>query len=278
MKHICAFLALMGIGFAASNPLLGQTQQTEPSSSSTAITSPAPADPALISEYLSVNGQVVGHRVESRDGEICLTCGKPITKDDVTYAVDGQRVPVHKGKCVGALAAKPVEWLSKLKPRGAFLDARAAKLGLSAGWLVLGSYILLGLIFGALAAHRAFSVGRDPLLWLVVGFLTNITGLAVLLALPRREVHALGGVPAGLAKVAATYAPEVLPSLRRGESSLGPRVQRLWRDALAERRLGSSKSGAQRSLIEIHYAQEGPGKTRSRSHQRRHGAAPSGPE
>lgn len=211
MNRLGILLAVIGISCVTPPPLRSE-QQTDPSSSAPSATSQDSADPAVVPEHLTVEGKAVGHRVAARDGEICLTCGKAITKDDVTYTVDGQRVPVHKGKCVGALAAKPVEWLSKLKPRGAFLDAGAATLGLSSGWLVLGLYVLTGLIFSALAAHRAFSVGRDPLLWLVVGFLTNIAGFAVLLMLPRQEVHALAGVPAGLGKVAATYSPEACPA------------------------------------------------------------------
>ncbi len=203
------WLAILAVGLAAIWPLLGWPQESDrPPADSSAQS----FDESAVPEHLTVDGRAVGHRVESRDGVICLTCGKPITKNDVTYVVDGQRVAVHKGVCVGALAAKPVEWLSKLKPRGAFLDANAAKLGLSTGWLLFGLYMLLGLIFGALAAHRAFSVGRDPLLWLAVGLAANVVGFAVLLALPRREVHALAGVPAGLAKVAATYAPEACPA------------------------------------------------------------------
>jgi hypothetical protein len=212
MRTIFLWLAVLGISFATLGPLRGESENPNKDS----LAPPAlPADAAsqtAVPEHLVIDGRVVGHRVESRDGETCITCGKPITKNDVTYMVDGQRVPAHKGKCLGALAAKPVEWLSKLKPRGAFLDATAAKVGLSSGWLFFGSYMLLGLIFGALAAHRAFSVGRDPLSWLVIGFLTNIFGFAILLALPRQEVHALGGVPAGLTKVAATYAPESCPA------------------------------------------------------------------
>jgi ribosomal protein L40E len=126
--------------------------------------------------------------------------------------VDGQRVAVHARPCLGVLTSAPAEWLAKLKPRGAFLDASAAKIGLSPAWLILGAYVLLGLIFGALAAHRAFSVGRDPRLWLAVGFLTNVVGYVALLALPRQEVRALAGVPAGLTKVAATYSPETCPA------------------------------------------------------------------
>ena len=212
MKKICVWLAVAGMAFAILPPLGGSSQGRDQDPAAASDSALGSGDQAVGPDQLTVAGRAVGHRVESRDGEICLTCGKPITKDDVTYVVDGQRVAVHKGKCVGALAAKPVEWLSKLKPRGAFLDASAAELGLSAGWLLLGSYILVGLIFGALTAHRAFSVGRDPLLWLAVGFLTNIAGFAVLLALPRQEVHALAGVPAGLGKVAATHSPVACPA------------------------------------------------------------------
>ena len=210
MRPIFVFLAVLSFSITTLGPLRGETQGQE-----SHIPAALPADSAgqaAVPEHLVIDGHEVGQRVESRDGETCITCGKPITKDDVTYMVDGQRVPVHKGACVGALAAKPGEWLSKLRPRGAFLDAGAATLGLSSGWLFFGAYILLGLIFGALAAHRAFSVGRDPLAWLVVGFITNLLGYAVLLSLPRQEVHALAGVPAGLGKVAATYSPEACPA------------------------------------------------------------------
>lgn len=212
MNRILALWAILGFAVSAAPPLRGVAQQTTPDPLAPSATSTDPSNQSSPPNQLLVNGQEVGHRVESRDDEICLTCGKPISKDDVTYLVEGQRVPVHKGACVGALAAKPVEWLSKLKPRGAFLDAGAATLGLSSGWLLLGSYVLVGLIFSALAAHRAFSVGRDPLTWLVIGLFTSIFGYAVLLLLPRQEVHAVSGVPTGLAKVATTYSPESCPA------------------------------------------------------------------
>ena len=207
MRPIFVCLAIFSIIFAAVKPLRGETQDQE-----SLIPSADSASQAAVPDRLVIDGREVGHRVESRDGENCATCGKPVTKHDVTYMVEGQRVAVHKGLCLGALSAKPVEWLSKLKPRGALIDATAAQVGLSSGWLFFGIYILLGLIFGALAAHRAFSVGRDPLTWLAVGFVTNVIGYAVLLALPRREVRALAGVPAGLGKVASTYSPEACPA------------------------------------------------------------------
>ncbi len=167
---------------------------------------------SVVPEHLIVDGRAVGQRVESREGEICLTCGKPISGQDVTYLVDGQRVAVHAEPCLGILAAAPAKWLAKLKPRGAFLDASAAKIGLSSNWLYFGSYILIGLIFGALAAHRAFHVGRNPLAWLGIGLAVNLPGFIILLALPKQQVHALAGVPAGLAKIALTYSPEACPA------------------------------------------------------------------
>ena len=177
---------------------------------SKAVTSPNRE--SVAPEHLVVDGRSVGQRVQSREGEICLPCGKPISRQDVTYLVDGQRVAVHTGPCLGILAAAPAKWLAKLKPRGAFLDASAAKLGLSTGWLFFGSYVLLGLTFGALAAHRALHVGRDPLTWLGIGLVANLPGFLGLLALPKQEVHALAGMPTGLAKIASTYSPEACPA------------------------------------------------------------------
>ncbi len=199
MKKLSVILILSGINCIFLPALAGQQPQAPGISQ------------GAIPEQLILNGQVVAHRVESREGEVCAVCGKPIAADDATYLVDGQRVAAHKGACLNALTADTAAWLGKLKPRGAFLDARAAQLGLSHFWLILGTYVLAGLIFGALAAHRALSVGRSPIFWLAVGFLTNIVGFVVLLALPRMQIVTAAGVPAGLAKVSATYSPEACP-------------------------------------------------------------------
>lgn len=212
VRSIWACLVILSISLATLGALRGEAQNQDQDSGVDRSLPSSAANSTTVPEDLVIGGREVGHRVESRDGETCITCGKPITKHDVTYRVEGQRVAVHKGPCLGALAAKPIEWLSELKPHGAFLDATAANAGLSSGWLFFGSYILLGLIFGALAAHRALSVGREPLTWLFICFITNVFGYAVLLLLPRQEVHALAGVPSGLGKVAATYSPEVCTS------------------------------------------------------------------
>ncbi|MFB3923794.1 MAG: hypothetical protein ACE145_18885 [Terriglobia bacterium] len=163
-------------------------------------------------EQLVVGGQVVGRRVDSREGEICLVCGKAISSQDATYLVNGQRVPLHLTPCFEIFGVNPAKYLIKLRPRGAFLDASAAGLELSTIWLYFGSYVLLGLIFGALAAHRAFHVGRSPMRWLGIGFVANLPGFLVLSALPRLEADTAAGVPAGLTKIAATYSPIACPA------------------------------------------------------------------
>ena len=156
-------------------------------------------------------GQIFTHRVTPRPGEICVVCNKPIGANDLVYLVAGQRVPVHRVNCDARLHANPSEYLAKLKPRGALLDATSVSVQTSYAWLYFGFYVLAGLVFGGLAAHRAFHVGRRPLAWLALGLVGNLPAYVVLLALPRRQARALGGIPPGLGKIASTYAPQACP-------------------------------------------------------------------
>jgi hypothetical protein len=155
--------------------------------------------------------QIFAHQVPPKPGEICQVCNKPIGPDDVVYLVDGQRVPVHRRDCDAQLHANPTKYLAKMKPRGALLDASSVSAQASYGWLYFGFYMLAGLVFAAVAAHRAFHVGRRPLVWLALGLVGNLPAYAVLLALPKREVRALAGIPAGLGKIASTYSPQACP-------------------------------------------------------------------
>jgi ribosomal protein L40E len=118
---------------------------------------------------------------------------------------------VHRGNCDALLHASPAKFLAKLKPRGALLDASSVSGQASYDWLYFGFYMLAGLVFAALAAHRAFHVGRRPLVWLTLGLVGNLPAYAVLLALPKRQVRALAGIPPGLGKIASTYSPQACP-------------------------------------------------------------------
>jgi len=152
--------------------------------------------------------EILSRQVQPKAGEICVVCNKPIGPDDVVYLVDGQRVPVHRVDCDSRLHVNPAKFLAKLKPRGALLDATSVSSQASYDWLYFGFYMLVGLIFAALAAQRAFHVGRRPVVWLVLGLAGNLPAYAVLLALPKCQVRALAGIPPGLGKIASTYSPQ----------------------------------------------------------------------
>ena len=203
---ICAF-ALTPSVFTAAAP-----QQT-PSQPATnlAYCPPANGDPNQAAEKLMVDAQVVAEPQPARPGELCQICNEPVGQADVVYIVNGQRVPVHRGACLTSLQSRPQHFLAFLQPRGAFLGSQEGGPGLSRFWFLFGVYVLLGLIFGALSAHRALHAGYSPLAWFGLGFLLNVIGYAALLARPKREVFAPAGVPAGLGKIAVTYAPQACP-------------------------------------------------------------------
>ncbi len=156
-------------------------------------------------------GQILTHRVTPKPGETCVVCNQPIAANDLVYLVGGQRVPVHRVNCDAQLHANPSKYLAKLKPRGALLDATSVSVQTSYNWLYFGFYVLAGLVFGGLAAHRAFHVGRRPLAWLALGLVGNLPAYIVLRVLPKRAVRAVGGIPPGLGKIASTFAPQACP-------------------------------------------------------------------
>ena len=207
IKGLFAFV----LGTASLAP--GWALQTSPAGQSTgaAATTAESTTREAPNELKLQNGETA-EKVPTREGEICAVCGKPVSEHDIAYQVEGQRVALHRGDCFGVFSAQPMRWLGKLKPRGAFLDASATALSLSSNFLFLGLYVLTGLLFGGLAAHRAFSVGRNPLAWLAVGLVANLPGFLVLLALPKGDVKGPASVPPGLAKIATTYAPAACPA------------------------------------------------------------------
>ncbi len=158
---------------------------------------------------LAVNGKPLGNPVPPREGEICIVCRRPVGNEGVVYIVNGQRVPVHTGACDVAFAKNPESYLAALRPRGAFLGSGGEELRPSLGWFLAGLYILLGLLFAALCAHRALSAGRNPVAWFAAGMVINVLGYLWLLTRPRQLAAA--GVPSGLGKVATTYGPLPCP-------------------------------------------------------------------
>ncbi len=171
---------------------------------------PAPAaqEPARPPDEVVVNPTTVGKRVPPQPGDICVQCNHPIDKDDVVYEVRGQRIPLHRAEMKTDLRAQLAALLAQAEPRGAFIGAQSNQAALSRVWFLIGVYILVGLVFGALSAHRALQAGRNSFGWFLAGLLLNLAAYVALLTRPKLAVEAPAGVPAGLRKIAATYAPQ----------------------------------------------------------------------
>jgi hypothetical protein len=179
--------------------------------------------PPQSSHETMIDGEDVGPRVRPRPGETCIVCNTPVEPDDSVYLVQGQRVPVHAGAEEREFFLHPRRYLMRLKPvGGALLGAdsnqpgmanRAGndRPGVSSMWIYSGLYVLLGLFFAGVCAHRALHTGHSPKAWFGLGFVLNALAYILLLILPKREVYAPAGVPLRLRKIAATHAPQRCP-------------------------------------------------------------------
>ncbi len=177
---------------------------------------------AQSSNEVVIDGEPVGPRVRSRPGETCIVCDNPVGPDDSVYLVQGQRVPVHTAE-EREFLSHPRKYLMRLKPLGgALLGADSIQPGManragdnrqevSGAWIYGSLYVLLGLVFAAVCAHRALHTGYRPGAWFGLGLVFNAVAYILLLTRPKREVQAPAGVPLGLGKIAATHAPQRCP-------------------------------------------------------------------
>ena len=77
-------------------------------------------------------------------------------------------------------------------------------------WLLIGVYVLLGLIFAGMATHQAVNTGRSAVPWLAAGLFFNVFGYVALLAKgpgPRKDPRY-----SGIKKIPATAAPAECPN------------------------------------------------------------------
>jgi len=213
----CARLLLIGLVIGSAHLSLargGPREQAQEGSSSGS--SAQPSNPEAI------DGEAVGPRVPARPGEICIVCNNPVGPDDAVYLVQGQRVPVH-AEDEREFLSNPRKYLMRLKPMGgALLGADSNQPGManragtdqpsvSGVWIYGGLYVLLGLVFAAICAHRALHTGHSPAAWFGLGLVLNVLAYILLLTRPKREIQAPAGVPLGLGKIAATHAPQHCP-------------------------------------------------------------------
>lgn len=147
-------------------------------------------------------------------GEQCLVCGQRIFGLDVLELRYKGRTFHVAEPMMADFQAEPERYFRKLQPRAALFDEEQVRQRpLASGWLVLGLYVLAGLLVGALTAYLAVGRARRPLAWFFGGLAGNVVALAALLALPRGDASALpAGVPPGLAKVPTTRSPVTCPA------------------------------------------------------------------
>ncbi|PYV19764.1 MAG: hypothetical protein DMG21_00510 [Acidobacteria bacterium] len=158
----------------------------------------------------SASADSLGQRVQPKQGELCAVCNRPMSAADDVYIVNGQRVPVHRKVCLAKLASDPGKYTARLRPAGTFLGVEPdAETALTARWLFVGFYILLGLVFSALSVNAALNAGMRPAPWFFAGLFFNVLAWAVLLARRQGNVSA---APKGLAKIPDTAAPLPCPA------------------------------------------------------------------
>src|SRR6516165_1042544 len=166
---ICwARLPFIGLVMGSAHPSLARLSPRELAQEGSS--SSRPSQP---SNQVVIDGVVVGPKVRAEPGEICIVCNNPVGPDDPVYLVQGQRVPVHADE-EREFLSNPRKYLMRLKPMGgALLGADSNEPGMAnrAGndqpsvsrvWIYGGLYVLLGLVFAALCAHRALHVGYSP--------------------------------------------------------------------------------------------------------------------
>lgn len=149
---------------------------------------------------------VAGARAHPRTP--CRVCNDPIGASGVTVVHKGREVHVHVGECLEHWQAEPQRYFAALQPRAALFDEEALTHGqLRLGWLIVGVYVLAGLVCGAGCAYLAVSRGRSPPAWFLAGLVGNAAALLALTTLGGRVPGGPLGVPRGLRKVPTTRAP-----------------------------------------------------------------------
>lgn len=138
----------------------------------------------------------------AREGETCVVCNSKLSRDDLAYTIDGQRVAVMKGMEQEVLA-NPGKYVKQARPEGMLFSGEKNS-GMTSPWFWAGLFVLTGLVFGGFCAHTAMGKGYSPSQWFALGFFFSVAAQLALLSKPSlRDAPA----PSGLAKIPATASP-----------------------------------------------------------------------
>ena len=149
--------------------------------------------------------QLLSKTVPVEKGDRCIVCNTPLQASDTVYLVEGQRAGVMKAM-EPAFLSNPWAYLKRLKPGGGLFGGEATPGGgISNAWLYVGLYVLFGLIFAALSAHRALDAGQPVARWFLAGLFLNL--FAYLALRVRSTDQESANRYAGVVKIPATVEP-----------------------------------------------------------------------
>ncbi len=168
----------------------------------------------LLASVLYLHAQDSPHRHrDAKSGETCVVCNNRVSGKDACYLAGGQEVVVHAADgCEREFLRHPAKYLAALRPND-ILFAVWPRSSMATAWFWFGLYVLAGLLFGGLSAHRALATGRAPLAWFLAGLFFLIVAYGYLLVAKPLAAVAL---PAGLRKLATTREPLPCPKCGSG--------------------------------------------------------------
>lgn len=118
-------------------------------------------------------------------GEQCLVCRKAIHEEDVVEIRYKGRTFHVAASMLDVFEQSPDEYFQALQARSALFDERAHEGNRASwGWVALGCYALLGLIFAAVCGYLAIRRHHAPLPWFFAGLVGNVAALVLLLVAP----------------------------------------------------------------------------------------------
>jgi hypothetical protein len=153
----------------------------------------------------SENERSFSKTVPVEKGDRCIICNTPLQASDKVYLIEGQRVGVMKSM-EAQFFSNPWGYIRRLRPGGGLFGGETApRSAVSNGWMYVGVYVLLGLVFGALAAHRALDAGQRAVPWFFAGLFLNL--FAYLALLVRGTNQESANHYGGAVKIPATVEP-----------------------------------------------------------------------
>lgn len=162
------------------------------------------------SDRSDATGEVTNLGTVRGEGQVCLVCGEPVFGEEMVEARYKGRTFYVAVPMFDWFVENPERYFGVLEARGALFDeGGVGQGGVSLVWLVVGVYIVLGLLAGGVCAYVAVSKGLPAWPWFFAGLVGNVVGVGVVLGVSRRPgVGAPQGVPGGLRKVPTTRQPQ----------------------------------------------------------------------